>query len=91
MDYEELETKLRLCRSLGIKPLIVARMLPKAWIKEIIDQGGFAPIMKWQLYPHTHRDLARRVKAELGLPVDAPKALETGTVARFEKWHRENV
>jgi hypothetical protein len=91
MDYKELKAKLLLCKALGIRPLIVARMLPKAWIKEIIDAGGFALIMKWQLYPYTHKELARRVKAELGLPVDAPKALESGTVARFERWHVENV
>jgi len=65
-------------------------MLPKTWIKQVVDAGGFALIMKWQLYPYTHRDLAKRVKAELGLPVDAPKALEDGTMARFERWHREN-
>lgn len=91
MDYKELRAKVLLCKFLGIRPLVVARMLPKAWIKEVVDAGGFALIMKWQLYPYTHRDLARRVKTELGLPVDAPKALEDGTIARFEKWHRQNV
>jgi hypothetical protein len=91
MDYKELSAKLSLCRHLGIRPLVVARMLPKAWIKEIIDAGGFALIIKWQLYPYTHRELARRVKAELQLPVDSPKALAEGTMARFEKWHREGL
>jgi hypothetical protein len=91
MDYDELRTKVRLCRHLGIRPLVVARMLPKSWIKEIVDANGFALIMKWQLYPYTHKELARRVKLELGLPVDAPKALEEGTVARFEKWHRQSL
>lgn len=78
MDYDELRTKVTLCRHLGIRPLVVARMLPKSWIKEIVDAGGFALIMKWQLYPYTHKELARRVKLELGLSVDAPKALEQG-------------
>jgi len=90
MEYKELAAKVALCRYLGIRPLIVARMLPKTWIKQVIDAGGFALIMKWQLYPYTHRELAKRVKAELRLPVDAPKALEEGTMARFERWHREN-
>lgn len=85
-----MKAKVALCRYLGLRPLMVARMLPKAWIKEVIDAGGFALIMKWQLYPYTHKELARRVKADLGLPVDAPKALEDGTMARFAKWHREN-
>ena len=91
MEYKELEIKVKLCRHLGVRPLIVARMLPKTWIKEVVDAGGFALIMKWQLYPYTHKDLARRVKLELGLPVDAPKALELGTVVRFERWHRDSL
>jgi hypothetical protein len=44
-------------------------------------------ILKYQLYPWAHRDLARRVRAELGLPVDAPRALEEGTMMRFLRWH----
>lgn len=33
-------------------------------------------VLKWQLYPWTHRELARRVQTELGLPVDSPRALQ---------------
>jgi hypothetical protein len=83
MDYEELKVKLRMCKFLGIKPVFAARMLPKSWIKEVIDSGGFALIMKFQLYPLAHRELARRVSSELGLPVDTPKALAEGTMERF--------
>jgi hypothetical protein len=91
MDYNEMRTKIQLCRFLGVRPVIVARMLPKTWIKELIDAGGFALIMKWQLYPYTHKELARRTRTELGLPVDAPKALEAGTISRFERWHSQTV
>ena len=87
MEYEELQMKMKLCRALGIKPVFVARMMPKTWIKEIVDGGGFALILKYQLYPVSHRDLAKRVKAELGLPIDSPKALEEGTMDRFVRWH----
>jgi hypothetical protein len=91
MEYEELQVKMNMCRELGLKPVFAARMLPKSWIKEIIDRGGFALIMKYQLYPVAHRDLARRVSRELGLPVDAPRALEEGTMDRFVRWHDRNV
>jgi hypothetical protein len=60
---------------------------PKSWIQELIQKGGFALILKYQLYPWAHRDLARRVRTELELPVDAPRALEDGTMARFLRWH----
>lgn len=48
-------------------------------------------ILKYQLYPWTHLELARRVARELGIPVDAPKALAEGTMNRFETWHRRNL
>lgn len=91
MEYEELQVKLAMCKELGLKAIFAARMLPKSWIKEIIDAGGFALIMKYQLYPIAHRELARRVSKEFGLPVDAPKALEDGTIDRFVRWHERSL
>lgn len=87
MEHEELEAKVRMCRYLRVRPVFVARMLPKSWIREIVDAGGFALILKYQLYPWTHRELAKAVKSGLGLPVDAPRALEEGTMRRFVRWH----
>ncbi len=89
MDHKEFQTKIRMCAFLGIKPVFVARMMPKSWIREVGLVGGFALILKYQLYPQTHRDLAKRVQAELGLPVDAPRALAAGTVQRFVNWHEK--
>lgn len=89
IEYEELEEKVQVCRSLGLRPVLVCRMLPKSWIWEVINEGGFALILKWQLYYWTHGDLARRVRRELGLPVDAPKKLHDRTMHRFLRWHRK--
>ena len=91
MDRGEFETKIQLCKGLGITPVFAARMLPKTWIFELIREGGYAMILKYQLYPWTHVELAKRVARELGLPVDAPKALAEGTMDRFEKWHRKRL
>ncbi len=90
MDYEEFQTKVRLCKFLGVRPVFTVRMLPRTWIKELVDSGGYAMILKYQLYPW-HRELAKRVARELGLPLDAPRALEEGTMARFLRWHAKNV
>ncbi|MDB5200043.1 MAG: hypothetical protein JWO92_2006 [Chitinophagaceae bacterium] len=51
MDKDELDIKISVCKELGIKPVFVARMLPRIWINEIINQGGFALILKYQLFP----------------------------------------
>lgn len=91
MDHDELKVKIAVCKEIGVRPLIVARMLPKSWVKEIVDAGGFALILKWQLYPYAHKELAKRVHVQLGLPVDAPRALHAGTVARFLDWHTRKL
>jgi predicted RecB family endonuclease len=91
MDYDEFETKIRLCRFLGVRPVFVARMLPKSWMNELITAGGFGLLLKYQLYPLSHKDLARRVASELGLPVDSPRALRDGTMGRFVTWHEKQL
>lgn len=87
MDQSELRIKVAMCHHLSVAPVIVARMLPKTWINEIIGQGGFALILKYQLYPWAHRELAKTVRETFGLPVDAPRRLQDGTMQRFARWH----
>lgn len=91
MEYDEFKTKIPLCIKLGIHPVFVVRMIPKNWIHELSQAGGFALILKYQLYPWTHRKLAVRIAKEFGVPVDAPKSLYEGTMERFMRWHKKNV
>jgi len=61
-------------------------------LDERADRGGRVRAgPEDQLYPWTHKELARRVAHELGLPVDAPKALAEGTMGRFPKWHEKKL
>lgn len=91
MEYEELDTKIRVCEHLKIRPVFVVRMVPKTWVEEVRKRGGFTLILKYQLYPWSHRDLAKKVARELGLPVDAPRALYDGTMNRFVRWHNKEL
>ena len=91
MEHDELQIKIRLCKFLGIRPLFAVRMLPKSWIKEVWDAGGYSMILKYQLYPPYHRDLAKRIERELGFPVDTPKSLADATIERFLKWHKKKL
>lgn len=91
MDQREMRVKVRMCEHLGIRPVFVVRMMPRTWIYEVKNAGGFVLVLKWQLYPWTHRELARQVQRELGLPVDSPRALQEGTTQRFLRWHAQNV
>lgn len=51
MRYEEFRIKIKLAKSLGLRPVFVVRMIPKTWISELNEDKGFALIMKYQLYP----------------------------------------
>jgi hypothetical protein len=90
-ELDEIRTKMRMCEKLGIQPVIAARMLPKTWIEELRRAGGFSLILGYQLYPIAHAELARRVRDEMGLPVDSPKALAAGTLERFVGWHERRL
>lgn len=90
IEREEFDIKIRLCHWLELRPVFAVRMLPKAWIIDLNKEGGFGLILKYQLYPWGHKRLAVRVRKELGLPVDAPKALFDGTMDRFVNWHIKN-
>lgn len=87
IDYREFRIKIRLCKTLGLRPVFAVRMLPKTWIEELWREGGYAMILQYQLYPWSHQELARRVRTEFGLPVDAPRAIFQGTMDRFLRFH----
>lgn len=91
MNHDELRIKIAMCRALEIRPVFVVRMMPAGWINELWKAGGFALILKYQLYPLPLKNLAKRMREELGLPADAPKALEDGTMQRFLNWHYKHV
>lgn len=87
MDYEEFQIKIRLCKHLGLRPVFAVRMFPRSWMHELITAGGFGLIFKYQLYPWGQRELGRKIAQELGLPIDSPRAIRSGTMTRFLRWH----
>jgi hypothetical protein len=66
-------------------------MMPKTYIEEVRQAGGFSLIMKYQFYPISHRALADRVRNELELPVDCPTRLQDSTLQRFLTWHQAKL
>ena len=87
VDKDELLTKLEMCEHLRLKPLFIMRWSPKTYNKMIIDKGGFALIFGSQIYEMSQARLVERLKAELGLPVDWPRAIPDGIIERFARWH----
>jgi hypothetical protein len=92
IQKEELVIKLKMCENLRLKPLFIMRWSPKTYNKMIIDKGGFVLIFGSQIYELSQKKLVERLKADLGLPVDCPRAIPDGIIERFAKWHeREKV
>jgi hypothetical protein len=91
IPQEEFTTKLQMCKHFGIRPLFIARMMPKTYIDQVYRAGGFCLIMKYQFYPVAYRELATQIRAELGLPVDCPARLQDSTLDRFLRWHLKHA
>jgi hypothetical protein len=91
MDYAEMQTKIRLCLHLGLKPVFVVRMAPGHWFQEVRRSGGFILAMQYQLYPPLLKGLAGRIREELELQVDTPRAIQEGTMRRFLNWHVQQI
>lgn len=90
IEKEELEIKLEICKTLGIKPLFILRDAPKTYIEMIRQAKGYAMIFVCQIYELSQAGLVKKIKDNLGLPVDAPKAIPEGILIRFEKWHNKS-
>jgi hypothetical protein len=91
IDQVEFRAKLAMCNHLELIPLFIARMMPKTYIKDVSDAGGFTLIMKYQFYPYAHRELAKTIASELKLPVDCPARLNQNTLDRFLNWHLKKL
>ena len=81
----ELDEKIRMCRAFGLRPLVIARSLPKHYVNILYEAGGYGLIFGQQLYPYGQERLAARVTSELGYPTATEPA--TRHVRRFVDWH----
>ena len=86
IDEKEMRTKMDLCDHLGIRPVFVVRVMPRTWIEEIRRRGGFTLMLSWWLFPPVLASLASEIRQELDYRVDTPRALQDGTMRRFERW-----
>jgi hypothetical protein len=87
IDQTEFQIKLDMCTHFGVRPLFVARMMPRNYIQTVAERGGFSLIFKNQHYPLLADDLAKRVRDSLGFPTLAITELPDTTLRRFERWH----
>lgn len=91
IDQTEFGIKLRMCEYFKVRPMFIARMMPKNYIDMVRRAGGFCLIVGNQHYPLLGEPLAARVRAELDLPVLCIRSLPDKTLKRFEDWHTRQV
>jgi hypothetical protein len=91
ISQNEFQIKSRMCQVLKLKPLFIARMMPRSYIYELFQNKGFALIMKYQFYPLGHEDFAKEVRDRLRLPVDCPTRLADGTLQRLLEHHARST
>ena len=87
IDKEELEIKLDMCKYFDIRPLFIMRCSPKTYNHIIIKAGGYALLFETQIYDLSQKALVETIRNVLGYNVDCPRAIPTGILDRFEKWH----
>ena len=80
-----------MCKHFGVRPMFVARMMPKSYIETVRKAGGFSLILQNQHYPLLSEGLATRVRTTLNLPVQCIRALPDTTLKRFEDWHAKHM
>lgn len=91
-DYiaqDELEIKLRMCGHLGVRPMFIMRASPKTYNYEIYQAGGFALIFEDHLYPFGMVGFAEKIRKELRMPADSPRAIPSGHIDRFFNWYEK--
>jgi hypothetical protein len=87
IEKTELFIKARMCEFLGLRPLVIARSLPKSYVEFLRRRGGFGFIVGKQLYPFGYEELAERVRSVLGFRVECSRRIEAGRVRVFLDWH----
>ena len=87
----ELQTKVRLCRHLGLTPLFIMRFTPKSYIHEVNQSGGFVLLFEHQFYPMGHGALVTEVRERLGLKIHSPNEVMDGHMHRLVNWHDRRI
>ena len=68
--------------------MFVSRVMPKNYIYEVYQAGGFSMLTDNQNYPLLADELARRVRRTLQLPVGVIQRFPDTALVRFERWHK---
>lgn len=88
IERDELEIKMAMCHTLGLRPLFIVRAAPGSYIHTVQLAPGFTKVFVSHIYPFGYMDLVKAIKAEFdGMPVDSPRDLPATILDSFVAWH----
>ncbi len=91
IDRKLLETKIRICDYLGLRPLFAVRW-NKPYLELVREAGGFSWMFRDQFFPPGMESLANRLRDRLKLPTLVSTQIPPWRVAVFRNWvHRETI
>ena len=88
---EELDTKLEICRYLGLRPVLAVRWIKPHLYRIQKEYKGYSWIFKTQMYPLGLEDLRKEIHEKLRLPVTVRTELPPKPVELFKKWVNANT
>lgn len=89
---EELQLKVRMCETLGIRPHFIMRYAPKSYLwEDLRPHGGTWTIFKGQVYPLGQERLVERIRQELGLDAVVIDRVSERFINRFMKYVHERI
>jgi len=91
ISREELYTKIKLCKHLGVTPLFIMRFAPKSYTYAVYRSGGFTLLFEEQMYPMGHTALLTEVREKLGLKIHSPNEVQDGHMQRLLNWHERKL
>lgn len=91
IDMDEFGIKLEMCAYWGIRPMFITRQMPKSYVWDVYQAGGYSLLTDNQNYPLLAQDFAKIVRDTLRLPVAVIQRFPDTALVRFEKWHEKSL
>lgn len=85
LEKEELKTKMKICKKIGLVPVFACRWL-EPYRKEIIRNGGFPWQFKTQLYPIGCEQFVEEMKKKFRFPIEVRSEIPEESINDLEDW-----
>jgi len=86
IPQQEFLIKRRMCEHLGIRPVFAVRWMPKSYIYQVYNEGGFGWLFEDQAYPLGQERLCGRLRKRFQFPVQVMTEIPPRAQRNFSAW-----